>query len=326
MFNRLLTIIFVSFGILGCYKSKDYSLDSSIPRIQTPTAQIGYIRTKFLNDRHIETVYFDNQNRVLEEFQFGRTNAKIKNNYKGKQLISTINYHHSDSSERGSLYIDTVYNYYDSENRLIMDHKIYGSISRNILNSQSGYIKRYLDYSINGDTIITKREESYVPDSSHILALINNWEHDNNKRLTRHYYLYVMKKSNLSSKPDTMTHFSQRFEYGKNGKLKMAWYDYMHLRPIYLPEGPDTTHYQYNDKNQLIREERIYSTNMSNKDSIDTSQMLPNDKFVIDLYKKRYFEDTNQYFKNNRTDVVTYQYEQFDPKKHLPLHIPDPEY
>ncbi len=41
------------------HSREDYLLDPGIPRIETDTSEIAYIRTRWLNDKHIETAFLD---------------------------------------------------------------------------------------------------------------------------------------------------------------------------------------------------------------------------------------------------------------------------
>ena len=103
----ILLSLSITLVLSGC-SSEDYSLDRGIPRRESPDETIAYIRTKWRNGIHVETVFFDKQNRALEIFYFGRSNAKRLNQYRGNFLTTTIFYEHSDSSERGYVTIDTL--------------------------------------------------------------------------------------------------------------------------------------------------------------------------------------------------------------------------
>lgn len=128
IFRRFIVISTLVF-LLGCSPGNDYSLDRSIPGLQSPDGQIGYIRTKYRNDKPIETAFFDHQNRMLENFIFGISNSKVLNTYIGNLLNTTIRYEHSDSSEPGYVSIDTLKRRYDLQGRLVRDTHIYGAIS-----------------------------------------------------------------------------------------------------------------------------------------------------------------------------------------------------
>jgi|GEM_PF-1359990 hypothetical protein len=71
MLLRLVLFSVALYSLIGCSlpSEEDYVLDPGIPRIETDTAQIAYIRTKWLNDKHIETAFLNSQDRVLEVFR-----------------------------------------------------------------------------------------------------------------------------------------------------------------------------------------------------------------------------------------------------------------
>jgi hypothetical protein len=320
MFNRVLLLSSLIAGFLGCSGREDYFLDRSIPRLQSPAGEIAYLRTKWRNGKHIETAYYDHQNRVLEVFKYGSSSSKLFITYEGSHPKTTILYEHGDSSEPGFLTIDTLRQEYDADGRLVLENHLYGVLSESRPDSSTGFSKRYLGYTASGDTIVKKRESSYKHDSSRLTDTIH-WERDNKQRLTRYYRLYVIRQ-NSGRRADTLSHFSQRYAYDARGRLKMAWFDYMYLGQFYMVAGPDTILYRYNFKNQLIEEERRYTTNMGNKHTMDTSALTLPEKGSTEWYKQHFFVGTDMMPSNNRTDLIKYRYEKFDAAKHQLLNIP----
>ncbi|MGV3561053.1 hypothetical protein [Larkinella arboricola] len=319
MIVRSIFLLSLVVALLGC--SVDKNLDSSIPRIQTPLDQIAYLRTKWKNDQHIETVFYDHQNRILEVYDFGLSNSKWLNIYEGDKPATSIYFYHSDSSEAGYITIDTLRRGFDSKGRLILESHIQASLSRFGEPKGEGFHKRYLAYSATGDTIVEKQESSYLSinhDSSQV-ADISHWDRDDKKRIRRFYRLYVF-KGPADPQPDTIYHFSRQFAYDSEGKLKMAWFDSMYLGRFYAPAGPDTIWYQYNSQNRLIGERHRYTADMRNKREINTGSFSIAEKRSVEWDKKRFFEGIAY---NNRIDLIRYQYEVFSPAKHLPLIIPD---
>lgn len=118
--HSILLSLSLTLVLIGC-SSEDYSLDRGIPRRESPDEKIAYIRTKWRNGIHVETAFFDNRNRALEIFYFGRSSAKRLNQYRGNFLTTSIFYQHSDSSERGYVTIDTLRQEFDSNGLLVLD-------------------------------------------------------------------------------------------------------------------------------------------------------------------------------------------------------------
>mgnify|MGYP004553374499 CR=1 FL=1 len=161
MLTKLLILLISLTGLLSCIGREDDSLDSAIPRLQSPPEQIAYTRTKWLDGQHVETTFYDHQDRVLESFSFGRSSSKVFNQYENNLLKTTISYSHSDSSEPGYLSIDTLHRKYDARGRLAMELHVYGIASKSINVDTTGYYKRILDYTTSGDTIIQHLESSF---------------------------------------------------------------------------------------------------------------------------------------------------------------------
>jgi hypothetical protein len=321
-FLRLLFFCFIVVT-LSCTTSDDYSLDSSIPRIQSPVEQIGYLRTKWKNGHHIETVLYDHKNRILEVFSFGRTSSKLLNQYNGNNLTKTIHYYHSDSAPSGFIQIDTLRREFDKNGRLMVDSRVSATVSRFGNPNLEGFHKRYLAYTTRGDTIVKKIESSYTtgPRDSSQVADISRWERDAKQQLRRYYRLYVFKGPH-DPFADTIYHFSQRFAYDSGGRLNMAWFDSMYLGRFYTPAGPDTIWYRYNLQNRLVEERHRYTTDRRNKREIDTTFLSAFEKKSVAWYKKKFYSGDSVFANNNRIDLIRYHYERFDPAKHLPLTIP----
>lgn len=323
MVLRVLIFISTILALSGCLTSENYSLDSSIPRIETTSDQIAYLRTKWKNGKHIETALYDEQDRLLEVFSFGRSSLKLLNRYEGKNNTTAIHYYHNDSSTPGFIEIDTLRREFDSNGRVVAELHVRQTLSQFSRPKMEGFYRRYLAYSIAGDTIIKKSTSSYKSaeqDPSQVANIIQ-WERDDKKRLRRYYRLYVTKGPH-NPQPDTIYHFSQRYAYDSAGRLKTAWFDNMHLGRFYLPAGPDTIQYQYNSQNRLIEERHRYTTDLRNKKEIDTTRLSASDRKSIQWYKKKFFVGDSIFHNNNKIDIVEYRYEVFDPAKHLPLAIP----
>ncbi len=298
-------------------------MDSSIPRVETPKNQIAYIRTKWMNDRHIETVLYDHQDRILEVFNFGRSSSKVLNRYEGKRNPVTIYYYHSDSSDPGYITINTLRRTFNADGRVVVESHVHTSLSGMGYSTPNGFYKRFLAYTATGDTIITRTESSYRRDERDSSQRVNidRWERDDKNLISRHYRLQVTKGPG-ELKPDTVYNFSQRFAYDATGKRKLAWFDAMYLWRFYIPEGPDTIWYQYDARNRLVAERHRYTTDMRHKKEIDTTGLKAGDKESIDWYRKKFFVGDSIFHNNDRVDLVRYQYDVFDPAKHLPLAIP----
>ncbi|WP_373515515.1 hypothetical protein [Persicitalea sp.] len=318
---RLLPVLLLLFALIGCYSQEDIFLDPGIPRVVTPNEKIAFVRTKWYNDKHIETAFLDSSDRVLEVFRFGRTNSKMLNQYQGNKLWKTICHYHSDSSQDGWVTITTTYRKYNSKGQQISELTAVKPEGKPDESTKMiHYTRRYLGYTDSGDTIVKKMERNYeLPDSSNYVN-VDRWEQDDQNRIARNYRLYVMK---WPSHPiDTIYHYSQRYAYDSSGKLATRWYDYMYLGRFYRAEGPDTVWFSYNAQNRLVKELHRYTTSMSNK-SEPTSEGLTDFQMESRRRDMERFSNGDEYFQNNdKTDTVRYQYEVFDPNKHLPLKIP----
>ncbi len=313
------------FGVLtvalscGLSNPEDYSLDPAIPRVETPSERIASVRTKWFNDKQIGTAFLDNQDRLLESFSFGHSNAKVLNVYDGPNNILTVRYRHSDSAPLRYISFDSLRRGFDLEGRLIYEFNLGRDEHNGSQTLPSDYYhKRYLGYTAAGDTIVKKVDTSYeMPDTTQRVD-IERWEVDENRRLKRHYKLYVLKSG---PRTDTTNHFSRQFVYDSSGRLALARYDYMYLRDFYYPEGPDTIRYYYDAQNRLTKELHRYTTNMSNKGE-PTERGLSKAQRITRLQARKSFLEGYSFRPSNRTDTIRYRYEAFDPKKHLPLKIP----
>ena len=202
---------------------------------------------------------------------------------------------------------------------MVLDSHVWGIISKSTPTTSTGFVTRYLKIASKGNTIVRKTASNDPPNSYKPAADIRRWDRDANKRFARYYHLYV-----LSGSVDTITNFSQRFAYEESGRLKMAWFDHMYLGKLYMPVGPDTIWYRYDSRNRLAEEEYRYTTDMANKSEFDDSKLSKSEKQINDIYKKRFFEGGEYSVSNNQTDVIKYQYVNFDRVKHHVLQIPDP--
>ncbi len=264
-----------------------------------------------------QTTFLDKQDRVLEDFLYGRTNEKIWNQYAGDKKVSSTHYYHNDSSPPGYVDVSKSRYEYDLQGRVVRVLKEEGEIELGIecKNGSSVYTNTYIGGT---DTLVSQLPVA-EPNRSTLIDSIR-WERNQQGQLIRHYRLYVMKMPR-DPRLDTITYYSQRFSYDKAGRRRLAWYDLIYLGRFYLVNGPDTIWYEYGRGNRSVREIHRYTTEMRNKREIDTTA-LDNSwrKFVRDD-RKRFFDKQRTFFNSNRTDTVEYRYEPFDAGKHLPLHV-----
>ena len=147
---------------------------------------------------------------------------------------------------------------------------------------------------------------------------IDRWEKDRKQRLGRHYRLQVVRQND--SIKDTAYHYSQRFAYDSTGKLALAWFDYK--RPGgYVPGGAETIWYRYDERNRLM-EERHYTGDVIaffEKIGLDISASAMQQE---NWYRKNAFAIESNLRNNKDYFSTQYEYEAFDPEKHLPLKIP----
>jgi hypothetical protein len=313
---RSVSILIIVVVLLGCSDNDNYSLDRSIPRLQSADDQIAYFRIKYSNGRHIETTFYDHYDRILEIFNFGRSSSKVLNRYIGNFLTTTIRYEHGDSSEPGYISIDTLKRNYSSHGRLVMNSNIKGALSISGPVGLTEFDIQYLGYTANGDTIIIKRESSYKYDSSQV-ADINKWERDDKHRLKSYFRLYVIQR-NTELLPDTISHYSQQYAYDGYGRLSVAWFDHMYLGQFYLTAGPDTIKYYYDSQNRLLVEEHRYTNDMHNKQEVNTTGLPASEKESAEWRRNRFFNSSD----NNRIDSIKYHYEEYEAARHRSLVIP----
>ncbi|WP_157627016.1 hypothetical protein [Spirosoma luteum] len=302
---------------IGCSGNIDYFLDSSIPRVVTPPGQIATVRTKWYNGKLQQTTFLDKQDRVLEDFLFGRTNEKIWNQYAGDKKSISTHYYHSDSSAPGFVSVSRNEYVYDQQGRvariLKKESEIKSGIESAISSSESTF-----KYTETNDTLVSRLPVS-EPNRSTVIDSIR-WERNKQGQLVRHYRLYVMKMPQ-NPRLDTIRYFSHRFAYDKLGRRILAWYDLMYLGRFYIADGPDTIRYGYGRGNRTVREIHRYTTDMRNKREIDTALLDGYWRESTRSYRQSFFEGMPYGRKNQRTDVVEYRYEPFEAGTHLPLHV-----
>ena len=311
-----LPVLIVS--VIGCSSGQsDVFLDSSIPRVVTPPGQIATVRTKWLNGKLQQTTFLDKQDRVLEDFLFGRTNEKIWNQYADNRKASSTHYYHSDSSAPGYVTVSKREYVYDQQGRvasvLKKESDIQSGTESAIRSSESTF-----KYTGTNDTLVSRLP---TPESNRSTIIDSvRWERNEQGQLVRHYRLYVMKMPK-SSRLDTTAYFTRRFAYDKLARRTLAWYDLMYLGRFYIATGPDTIRYFYNKKNRLVRETHQYTTDMRNKWEIDTTSLDKSERGFVRDYRQRFFDTQRTFFNSNRTDTVEYRYEPFEADKHLPLYV-----
>ncbi|WP_020606423.1 hypothetical protein [Spirosoma spitsbergense] len=310
----VLTVLVI--GYSGC--QNDAFLDSSIPRVVTPPEQIATVRTKWYNGKLQQTTFLDKQDRVLEDFLFGRTNEKIWNVYAGKKKVSSTHYYHNDSSTPG--YINIIrrrfeYNVQERVVRVLKEDADMGKSGSENTPKSSVYTYRYIG---KNDTLVSHLPTP-EPNRSTVIDSIR-WERNQQGQLIRHYRLYVMKMPQ-NSRLDTIRYFSHRFAYDHLGRRTLAWYDLMYLGWFYIANGPDTIRYEYGRGNRPVREIHRYTTDIRNKREIDTISLDRVWRRSLRDYRQRFLDTSRGFYNGNRTDTVEYRYEPFEAGKHLPLHV-----
>lgn len=310
-----LVITLFTLCMLGVYMFKKPlpALDESIPLLETPVDRIATVRIRRYDGKRKQLALFDRQERLLEEYNFGRSNSKVLNQYAGALRTRSVVHYHSDSSPGGYSTV-TIYDYrYDQRDRLVGEEQ------------RGEKWKRQIEYAYapNGDTIRTiRREEPVIKRLDYVIPSIDRWERNHRQQLVRHYSFYAIQASH-EALPDTLWHFSQRYAYAPDGRRTMAWFDYMYLGRFYQAAGPDTIYYRYDTKGHLIGETHRYTTSMTNKREIDTTKLKRPDRRSIRVDRKRFFNGESPYLpSNDQTHQVRYQYEPFIPAKHIPLSIP----
>ena len=307
--------VLLSWVLLGCVDYESSMLDRSIPRVETPSEQIATVRFKTFNGRLLQTVLFDAQGRVLEGYDFGRSNSRVRNWFDRQLKIKSVYHYHSDSNPSGQSQVTEQRYGYDSMGRLQTE-----SVSGMTDSSPIGYnsTTRY-SYNKQGDTMRSVPPTGGRTES--ILANVDEWTYNQKRQRIRHYVLYILQMP-TGQVPDTIFHSSRRFSYAPDGKLLKAWYDYMYLGEFYSPTGPDTITYQYDQLGKLTSERQRYTIDMRNKREIDSTKLDAWHRHYIQTYRQMFFFGTLYQPKNNRTDTIRYRYEAFDAKRHLPLVVP----
>ena len=316
MFLRRRWVVFSLLFLFGCFLQNDPFLDPSIPRVVTPTEQIAFVRTKWQNGKLRQTTFLDKQSRILEDFVYGYTSQKTLYRYVQNRLVSTKNYYHSDSSPTGYLFILERELDYDQSGRVRHIRELHTSLTAEKMIQGSALADLFYRYRSPYDTLIRRVPPLTDNDSSN--TYINRWERNRQGQLIRNFQLAVIKNRDHSA--DTTQYYSHRFAYDKLGRRTLAWFDLMYLGQFYYPAGPDTIRYEYDNQSRLVREVHRYTTDMRNKVELDTTGIDKSNWSSIAVDRKRFFEGSTYFPKNDKMDLVEYRYEPFDPVKHLPLH------
>lgn len=294
----------------------DQFLDSSIPRVVTPPEQIATVRTKWLNGKLQQTTFLDKQDRILEDFLYGRTNEKIWNEYAGDKKVSSTHYYHSDSSAPGFVDITKQQFKYGADGRVTsivwqQSTMVYTGVEQSANSSVTTY--RYVG---KYDTIVSPHQTVYPS----TLRDTDTWHRNEQGQVVQNFRLHIV-KSYAGSRLDTVYYYSHRFAHDKLGRRTLAWYDLMYLGRFYSVNGPDTIRYFYNKQNRLLREIHRYTTGLRNKLEIDTTSLNKSERRNVRDSRQRFFDANRVYFNNNRTDTIEYWYEPFNRDKHLPLYV-----
>jgi hypothetical protein len=182
-------LIVLVIGCTGCHN--DAFLDSSIPRVVTFPEQIATVRTKWLDGKLQQTTFLDKQDRVLEDFLYGRTNEKIWNEYTDDKKSSSTHYYHSDSEPSGYVHLLKSKYDYDQIGHVTHIHKKDADIG--IMQSERVTLSRdvYYVYKNSGDTLLIQIPKPGLNSSTVIDSI--RWERNNQGQLARNLRLYVMK-------------------------------------------------------------------------------------------------------------------------------------
>ena len=301
-------------AVLSSCRDADYNLDKAIPRLQTPAAEMAWFRTKWRDGEHIETIYFDRQNRMVESFNFGLSSGKKLFFYKDSVLAKTIEYSHGDSDELNTASVDTAWYEYDGNAKLIAEKHRSARIPGT--DASKGY-KVFWAYTAAGDTV--KKWEGPDYGDPFKATDVNRWERDDKQRIKSHYKLYIRREPEI----DTSDYFIRRYAYDAVGKLKMVWFEHMYLGRYYSVPGADTVRYTYDAQNRLVNERHRYTTDMRNKQEVDTANIREPGMDYVRRRRKAFFEGETYSPRNDRVVIVEYRYEQFDPKKHAELAMPN---
>ena len=320
MRQLLIGLCLMAYILCGCSANSEWTLDRAIPRVLTPTEQLAFVRTTWVNGKLRQTTFLDKQDRVLEDFFYGRTNEKVLNQYRGNNTVQTIHHYHSDSSPSGYVTIDTIRRVFNKSGlvtRVVSQQTEINGLKGGRLVSSSASDYTYIG---TNDTLI-RRFPVPEPNPSTV-ENIDRWERNKQGQLVRNFRLYIMKMPK-EAVLDTIYYYSRRFSYDKFGQRKLAWFDLMYLGRFYTPAGPDTVRYFYNKRNRLVREVQQYTIDRRNKVEIDTTKLKSFDRKSVADYKRRFFEGESTYYSpnNKKTDIVEYRYERFDASKHLPLRV-----
>ena len=251
---------------------------------------------------------------MVESFDFGLSSGKKLFFYKDSVLAKTIGYSHSDSDELNTASVDTAWYEYDGNARLIAERHRPARIPG--LPMGEGY-ELFWEYTATGDTIKKWKGADYGDPFKTIN--LNRWERGDRQRITSHYKLYITQVPEV----DTNDYFTRRYAYDNGGKLKMVWFEHMYLGRYYTVPGPDTIWYTYDAHNRLVEERHRYTTDMRNKQEADTTNVRIPQMDYIRRLRKAFFEGEPYSPRNDKVVIVEYRYEQFDPKKHTELVMPN---
>lgn len=290
----LYCLLAVYWLIAGCNPYPDMAmLDKAIPRVETPIDQIALIRTKTIDGQLKQTTLFDREGRILEEYNFGRTNSKLINQYDGPLKVRAVTYFHNDDNMPATNDV-MVYSYrYDQRGRLYQEI---------VAGKKMEHTISYA-YAPNGDTI-----RSISPELEGPVRDVDRWTRNGKGELVGHYRLYLSSPQN--GKPDTIIRMLRRYAYTPEGQLLYAWND---------GKYPHIVRYQYDRLGRLIAELHEHSidttagqTSNSLKEKLERIASGP-------LHKR---DPLNGLLTYKSPDTVRYHNEPFDPKRYLPLYIP----
>jgi len=281
--------------LIGCNQYADMAmLDKGIPQIETPFDQIALVRNTLIDGQLTQTTLLDRAGRTLEQYNFGRTNSKLLNQYDGLFKVRSVTYFHNDDNRAGKNDVAVHQYRYDRQSRLYQEIVTGIKWEQTILYS----------FAANGDTIKLVSPEVDAP----VRPDTDQWIRNEKGQLVRHLRLYVSSPQN--GKSDTIIRSSRRYAYSPDGRLLRSWYDGTY---------PKTVRYQYDRSGRLIGELHEHTIDTTDEQQISSSKP---DSEVLQGNKLRKHRPLTGVVTYREADTVRYQHEVFDPKRHLPLYIP----
>jgi hypothetical protein len=196
---------------------------------------------------------------------------------------------------------------YDSLNRLTKDYIYRWGYGQFLVSYQTLYTYDTLD------NLIEKKEYSIFLNPEPELIATETFKYDKSSNM-----IYCALNESSSTSPGNFVYnLTKQLFVDLNGLIKKEWYDLQTIDFAFSQLLPDTVYFNYNEENKKVKETRIFTSNLKNKEF--NSEMQKNvylkeyqtDNKYIKIEQEKYFYD-----KKSRLTKVEY-YSGEEPDKML---------